>query len=143
MGGINMEKDYVSQAEKAIGSLVKTNKGKTALNTAQIRKILSATVAIKNKLQVERGTHGGKLTMIPHDLVMDIRFLKSTFLYQAARDAHNNPRTKPVADFLEKTQLVKEIETIGDKTENFDRFCKYVEALVAFHKYQIEVVEAK
>ena len=40
-----------------------------------------------------------------------------------------------VQDFLKKSQLIEEIKKIGDDREKLIIYCKYVEALVAYHRY--------
>ena len=50
------------------------------------------------------------------------------FAYQAGRD-------RKVKAFVEKANLMGELENIGESREKAILFCKYMESLVAYHKY--------
>ena len=120
-------------AEAVINKLDKNKSGSAfLLKYAQLRKILSSVVAIKNKLGVEQ-RKSKSFDKLPENIAMEVRFLKTTFLYQAGRDKDNK---YPVKNFIEDSQLVEMVECIGTDVKKFDMFCKYVEALVAFYKYR-------
>ena len=96
-------------------------------------------MAIKNKLGVEQ-RKSKSFDKLPENIAMEVRFLKTTFLYQAGRDKDNK---YPVKNFIEDSQLVEMVECIGTDVKKFDMFCKYVEALVAFYKYRaVSVIAA-
>lgn len=38
-------------------------------------------------------------------------------------------------EFIEKAKLIPRLDAIGENIEEFYNYCKYIEALVAFHKY--------
>lgn len=40
-----------------------------------------------------------------------------------------------VRDFIDKSELIEEVKKIGDDREKLIIYCKYVEALVAYHRY--------
>lgn len=70
---------------------------------------------------------------------MDVRFLKTTLLYQAGRIEESVGRGKkvyPVKQLIDISKLLNMIEDIGTDVKRFDLLCKYVEALVAFYKYR-------
>ena len=48
--------------------------------------------------------------------------------YQAGRE-------KLVREFVEKADLLNMVKDINGDIKAFEKFCKYVEALVAFHKF--------
>ena len=56
--------DYVAEAEAVIKDLKRTDKGVIALNTSQLRKILSAITDVKNKVNVEVAKSKEKVTAI-------------------------------------------------------------------------------
>ena len=96
-------------------------------------------MAIKNKLGVEQ-RKSKSFDKLPENIAMEVRFLKTTFLYQAGRDKDNK---YPVKNFIEDSQLVEMVECIGTDVNKFEMFCKYVEALVAFYKYRaVSVIAA-
>lgn len=122
-----MEYDVVNKAESTILSLRKNDKGKIILTKSQIRKFLTAVNGVKNKVDTfkSKNMHAENLD---DDLAGEVKFLKVNVLYQAGREGI-------VKDFVLKADLPKIIDDIGTDIKNFEKFCKYVEALVAFHKY--------
>ena len=78
---------------------------------------------------------------------MEIRFLKTLFRYQAGREIEENNKKynaiNAVDDFIEKAKLIPRIEDINGDVEKFNEYCKYIEALVAFHKYYLAVSTRK
>ena len=50
--------------------------------------------------------------------------------YEAGRDKDHSVR-----NFVEKAELFKIIDEIGENKENLMLFCRYMEALVAYHRY--------
>ena len=66
---------------------------------------------------------------LPPELVAEVKFLKVKLLYLAGRDKNI------VGAFADKTGLPEMIDNIGDSTERFTEFAKYVQALGAFHKF--------
>ena len=143
-GKFNWDIDIVTKAEETIGRLRYNPKCRKTdevfdVKYAQVRKILSSVVAIKNKLGVEQ-RKSKSFDKLPENIAMEVRFLKTTFLYQAGRDKDNK---YPVKNFIEDSQLVEMVECIGADVNKFEMFCKYVEALVAFYKYRaVSVIAA-
>ena len=66
---------------------------------------------------------------LPPELVAEVKFLKVKLMYLAGREKNI------VGAFVEKSGLIEMIDSIGDSTERFDTFAKYVQALGAFHKF--------
>ena len=57
-----------------------------------------------------------------------IEYLRVRFLYEAGRD-------DKVKDFVEMADILKLLREIQNKRQNFLLFNRYMEALVAFHRY--------
>lgn len=136
-GKFNWNIDIVNKAEETIGRLRYDSRSKKTdevfyVKYAQVRKILSSVVAIKNKLLVEQ-RKSNQYKILPESIAIEVRFLKATFLYQAGRDKDNR---YPVKSFIEDSQLVDMVDDVGNDIKKFDMLCKYVEALVAFYKYR-------
>ena len=124
--------DVVEEAEKAIEKLRKPSRkdpSKMVINvtTSQIRKFLTAVNSLKNKIDVYKINHLNE-DVLSDDLVMEVKFLRVNILYQAKRE-------KAVEDFIRKANIEEHINKIGNSIAKFNEFYKYVEALVAFHKY--------
>lgn len=97
------------------------------VTTSQIRKFLTSVNSLKNKIDVYKINHLNE-DVLSDDLVMEIKFLRVNILYQAKRES-------AVKEFIEKADIEEHINNIGDSIAKFNEFYKYVEALVAFHKY--------
>ena len=124
--------DIVEEAERAIEKLRKPSRkdpSKMVINvtTSQIRKFLTAVNSLKNKIDVYKINHLNE-DVLSDDLVMEVKFLRVNILYQAKKNDN-------VKEFIAKARIEKRINEIGDSIANFNKFYKYVEALVAFHKY--------
>lgn len=127
------ETNYVDKAQKVIESLesntnihggsrnAKSNKG-PKLTTSKIRNILSMTSDIYNdviNLQSDA---------LSSEITSRIEYLRLRCIYEAGRD-------KVVKDFIEKSQLIGVIKEINGSKKNYILFNRYMEALVAFHKF--------
>ena len=129
------EYNVVDDAEKVIGSLIyqdqRTGKPKMDLTTSQIRKFLTAVNVVRNKVDLYRAQNKTTATLSP-ELAAEIKFLKVNLLYQAGRDSS---KSKVVSKFIRTAKLEAIIDDIGNDLQKFAKFCKYVEALVAYHKF--------
>ena len=121
------ETTYVDCAEAAIKALRDRSKKDKSGNpmmvtTSQIRNLLSLISAIGNDV----------LSFRKEDLSDSIKgriaYLKVRFLYDAGRD----PKVKK---FVETAKLIDIVEEIDGKRSNFMLFSRYMEALVAYHRY--------
>ena len=132
--------DYVDKAEKAIQNLKEYDRGKIKLTVSQIRKFLTAVNLLRNKVDsykfsVLKEEHKNPAEL-SDELAMEIKFLRVNILYQVGREGRDkNGRPKAIGSFVEKSELVKYISDIGKDINKFYQFCKYMEALVAFHKF--------
>ena len=127
--------DVVDDAEKVIKSLQyidsKTNQPKIDLTTSQIRKFLTAVNIAKNKVDLFLAQNRSA-NVLPDELVADIKFLKINIMYQAGKD---QDKKKPIKRFMETANLTAIIDDIHNDIKKFQKFCKYVEALVAYRKF--------
>lgn len=120
------ETNYVDEAEKAIEELKnkKDKKGKSIqmVTTSKIRNLLSMVADIYNDVL---NTKEEKLN---NDLIGRINYMKLRFYYEAGRE-------EKVKTFLETAKIFDIIKEIGNSRSNYILFSRYMEALVAFHKY--------
>lgn len=130
--------NYVDRANQVMRKLKgkedASNNNYKMVTTSQIRKFLAAVNRINGKIdQPKNGNKTLGPSEIPDDLQMEIKFLKVRLAYQIGRAG--DKRNNPVKDFEDKAELFKEIDGIGDSLERYENFARYVEALVAFHKF--------
>lgn len=128
-----MDYDVVSKAEEVIKSIGGQNPKRPGklyfkLTKSKIRKFLVAVNSLKNKVDLSVTKGNSTSERLCGELVDEIKFLQVNIAYQAGRE-------KAVEEFAEKAKFVSIIKDIGDSTVEFYKFCKYVEALVAYHKY--------
>lgn len=113
--------NYVDMAEDVIMSLQKVDR-KGKMTTSKIRNLLTMTNQIRNQVLKERSEKiNGKSQS-------DIQYLKMRIAYEAGRD-------EIVREFVDKAGLMRHIGDIKDSKEQALLFCKYMEALVAYHRY--------
>ena len=128
-------KDIVKEAEAIILSLEKNRRNEFALRTNQLRKFLSAVNTVSNKVNVYQAqilsanpSRMSKDLVLLEQLAAEIKYLKVKIAYQAGRE-------RAVRDFVQKAELTKKIDEIGTDLSKYKEFAKYIEALVAYHKF--------
>ena len=120
------EQNYVDVAEKAILDLknMKDKNGRDIpmVTTSKLRNLLAMTADIYNIIlnQTE--------DKLPEEICSRIEYLRVRFLYEAGRE-------KAVKNMLEKAGVIELLKGIKASKKNFVLFNRYMEALVAFHKY--------
>lgn len=131
--------NYVDRADKVMRTLseeAQKSNGSKMVTTSQIRKFLTAVNRVNGKIdQFKNGNKSSASGRIPEDLQMEIKFLKVKLAYQIGRADSGRYRANPVKEFADKSGLIGEIDKIGDSLERYENFARYVEALVAFHKF--------
>ena len=121
------EKNYVEKAEAAIllhknRINEKTKRKKPMVNTSKIRNLLSMTADIGNEVL------SWKEETLSDELCGRIDYLKVRVLYEAGREP-------VVKEFVENTDILKYISEIQGSRKNYLLFGRYMEALVAYHRY--------
>ncbi len=119
------ELTYVTQAEQVIKGLEKDRYGNITLTTSKIRNLLSMITEIYNEAVHESGSD------LSEKIQGRIQYFKMRFVYEAGRDGIRGP----VKDFIQKADILQHIDQISEDKNRFLLFCKYMEALVAYHKY--------
>lgn len=122
-----LDYDVVGDAEKVINNLEKDKYGKIALTTSQVRKFLTAINVVRNKVDLYIAQNK-ETKELSSELVAEVKFLKVNLLYQAGR-------INTVKQFMNTANLGNIIDNVGNDTKKFQKLCKYVEALVAYHKF--------
>lgn len=118
--------DYVKEAEKVISNLSRNkNNGVIRLSKNKIRNILSMINELYEFARVKREDE------IDENLQSHIQYIKMKIIYDAGRET-------TVKEFLDKSKLIEYMDSIGKSRDELILFCHYMEALVAYHKYQTE-----
>ena len=114
--------NYVDKAEKVIKSLNHTkdhrnNKIKFFLTTTKIRNLLNLTSNLFDESKVREYK----------ELADKIAYLRVQFVYQSGRET-------AVKDLVKKAEILDILKEINNK-ESLQRFCRYMEALVAYFRF--------
>lgn len=109
-----------------------TNDGaiRPKLTTSQIRKFLSAVNSVANKVTIYKAQNQGTKEL-SDDLAAEIKYLQVPLVYQAGREG----KDRTIKDFIKKTNIIEYINGIGTNLKAFETFARYIEALVAYHKF--------
>lgn len=120
------EQNYVDEAEKVIVNL-KNKIGKNGrpipmVTTSKIRNLLAMTADIYNGVLNQTDDN------LSEELCARIEYLRIRFIYESGRE-------QAVKDFVMDAKILDELKKINGKKKNYIFFNRYMEALVAFHKY--------
>ena len=122
------EKNYVDIAEKAIQNLIamknKYGKPEKLVTTSQIRNLLAMTADIYNDVV------NSQSEILSDEVIGRINYLKIRFVYEAGRDGG-----RPVKNLMDKADILNHIQNINGRKSNYIVFSRYMEALVAFHRF--------
>lgn len=114
--------NYVDVAERVILALKEENNGRLALTTSKIRGLLSMTASIYTDVQRNRSE------TLSEELQSRVQYLRMRVAYEAGRDP-------VVKKFVIKAELLEQLSNIRADKERLLLFCRYMEALVAYHRY--------
>ena len=115
--------NYVDLAQKVIDKHYQM-KGKT-ITTNQIRNFLELTNELREQLRTD---HVEKLDT---DMMSQVQYIKLRLIYAAGRDEGDNG----VFKFMQCSSLIECLDTVGDSPQQYLLICKYLEALIAYHKW--------
>ena len=127
-----MEEVKVADRAQEVMKKLSADGPKNMLSTSQIRKFLTAVNKITEEVNVDCIENPDD-TKLQESLQAEIKFLKVKLAYQIARS--KSKWGNPVEDFAKEAKLMEEIDAIKDSIKAYRTFARYIEALVAFHKY--------
>ena len=121
------ENNYADEAEKVILQLKnkpnpKSGKSVPMVTTSKIRSILAMTSDIYNEVIM---LQDDKLS---DDLAGRIEYLRIRVVYEAGRE-------QSVKDFIMQAKILDILKEIKGSRKNYILFNRYMESLVAFHKF--------
>ena len=118
------ETNYVDLAENVIVEALKRDrKGNFRLTNSKIRNLLS----LVNNLYTDVVRSSGANEQLSEAIEGKIQYLRLRFVYEAGRE-------KSVKDFVEKADIIRHLKRIETRSDLL-LFCRYMEALVAYHKF--------
>lgn len=118
---INKAKDFV---ENNLCRKNMKNELISQISTSQIRKFLSAVNKINNKINYRNNSD-----VLSDDIVAEIAYMRVQFAYIVGKDNKNEGLKK-----LHK-ELDDAIANINKNKNEFINFARYVEAIIAYHKF--------
>ena len=115
---------YVEDAEKVFKDWYSTRDKK--ITTSKIRGLLSGMSDIYNDVVRVEGEE------LPQDIVDRIQYLKVQFVYEYSRD---DKKDGSVRRFINESKILNKIDQIGTSKKKFIEMERYMEALVAYHRF--------
>ena len=115
---------YVEDAEKVFKDWYSTRDKK--ITTSKIRGLLSGMSDIYNDVVRVEGEE------LPQDIVDRIQYLKVQFVYEYGRD---DKKDGPVRRVINESKILNKIDQIGTSKKKFIEMERYMEALVAYHRF--------
>lgn len=115
---------YVEDAEKVFKDWYSTRDKK--ITTSKIRGLLSGMSDIYNDVVRVEGEE------LPQDIVDRIQYLKVQFVYEYGRD---DKKDGSVRRFINESKILNKIDQIGTSKKKFIEMDRYMEALVAYHRF--------
>lgn len=121
------ENDYVNKAERVIRDLAEEsklkNRGRVVIvTTSKIRNLLAMSADIYNQVLVSEKEE------LSTELKGRIEYLRVHFIYECGREPSVN-------NFVQRAEILEILKEIGSSRKNYILFSRYMEALVAFHRY--------
>ena len=121
------ENNYVDHAEGAITKLEAMTNPRTGrkipmATTSKIRNLLAMTAELYNDVQNSSGE------LLSNDIKGRINYLKIRMVYEAGREP-------AVKNLVETAELLQHLDEIRGNRKQFILFSRYMEALVAYHRY--------
>ena len=115
--------NYTAQADQVIQELKRSLRDYQRFTTSKIRNILAMVSEIYNDVITEQDD------LLSPELQSRIEYLKVRLVYECGREPY------VVKPFVTKAGLLDLLNNIGDSRENFKKFSRYMEALVAYHRF--------
>ncbi|MEE1126029.1 MAG: type III-A CRISPR-associated protein Csm2 [Acutalibacteraceae bacterium] len=113
--------NYVDYAQSVIRYL--NSQSDKLLTTSQIRNMLSLNSEIYNMVIIENQSS------LSDNVKAKLQYLKVRMVYDSGRE-------EKVMAFVVKSNLIRHIDWIDGDKERYILFSKYMEALVAFRKFE-------
>lgn len=126
------DKNYIDEANEVINVLHRYDKEAYGidkgfrLTTSKIRNLLAMSAEILNKVNAELGKSTPS-AQVSSQISKEMGYLRIRTVYECGRD-------QSVKDFEKLSHLLdclRDVKTLADA----ERFCHYMEALVAFHRF--------
>ena len=119
--------NYVEKAEDTIKNLVEESKQKyrgkvNIVTTSKIRNLLAMTADIYNQVLTYPSEK------LDDEICGRIEYLRIRFIYECGRE----PKVK---SFVKQAEILDILKEINQSKKNYLLFSRYMEALIAFHKY--------
>ena len=121
------DNNCVDKAENVIKNLVKgarkNFKGEPDLvTTSKIRNLLAMNADIYNQVLTKSSEK------LDDEICGRIEYLRVRFMYECGRE----PKVK---EFVQQAEILEILKEIKQSKKNYLLFSRYMEALIAFHKY--------
>ena len=114
--------NFADSAEKVI---LEHKQGNDKISTTQLRGLFSLLTEVREIIRVRQEK------LLDENLMSRVQYIKMRFVYAAGRGE------KGVHAFMKQSALIEGLDRVKDSVKQFELVCKYMEALVAYHKFYI------
>lgn len=121
--------NFAERAENIIKRYMNIVDYKEYISTTQLRALFSLLTEVREYVRMQNNSHFNE------EMQGRIQYIKMRFVYAAGRKKERNE--KEVKVFMQLSGLMDCLDTIKDSVKQFELVCKYMEALVAYHKFYI------
>lgn len=142
--------DIIREAERIVDDMFGKKKNEKTkqeekvllITTSQIRKFLAAVNKLENRYKIYKNEEiartGQRPATLPEELVQEVKLLEIKLLYQVGREKGQSGSKNSKAEKMEifYNNLKGYIRGIGDSAGEFEKFCRLMEAITAFHKFK-------
>lgn len=103
----------------------KNSNDRVLISTTQLRGLFALLTEVREILRVRQ------TDALDETLQSRVQYIKMRFVYAAGRGE------KGVPEFMTQSSLIGCLDAVKDSAKQFELVCKYMEALVAYHKFYI------
>ena len=129
--------NYVDMAEKTVLSLSTDEEGSFLLKSAKLRNLLGMVSDIYNDVAYSMDAE------LSDEIVERLQYIRMRFAYEAGREKEDRgngrkrdkKKATPIEELLEKGNIKEILLDIGKDRKKCICFCRYMEAIVAYHKF--------
>lgn len=134
---MTLPENYVDEAEKIIYQYMRDfdNKQDKPISNSKIRRMYSLITDIYNNENLSENEN------LSSESQTMLNMARIRIAYEVGRDLSNlkkpspDPTKYPIKKFVTDTHIIEYIKGIGTSREQFINFSRYMEALIAYHKF--------
>lgn len=121
--------NFADRAKDVIEHYQNKMDSKKYITPTQLRALFSLLTEVREIIRMQNSTN------LNEEMQGRIQYIKMRFAYAAGKGEQKGE--KDVKCFVKMSGMIECLESVKDSVKQFELVCKYMEALVAYHKYYI------